>query len=61
MLDYRTIQITELPIGSWTVDYKNYLESLMESKEKKKVRKKERNARVIYILYRLNRGEVEKV
>jgi len=35
MLDYRTIQITELPIGTWTVDYKNYLESLMESNDKK--------------------------
>ena len=34
MLDYRTIQITELPIGSWTVDYKNYLESLMENNDK---------------------------
>ena len=35
ILDYRTIQITELPIGTWTVDYKNYLESLMESNDKK--------------------------
>ena len=35
MLDYRTIQITELPIGSWTVDYKNYLESLMDNNDKK--------------------------
>ena len=35
MLDYRTIQITELPVGVWTVDYKNYLESLMETNDKK--------------------------
>tara|TARA_Y100001970_G_C14253363_1_gene873395 strand:+ start:494 stop:3952 length:3459 start_codon:yes stop_codon:yes gene_type:complete len=35
LLDYRTIQITELPIGTWTVDYKNYLETLMESNDKK--------------------------
>jgi DNA topoisomerase-2 len=34
LLDYRTIQITELPVGTWTVDYKNYLESLMESNGK---------------------------
>ena len=35
LLDYRTIQISELPVGTWTVDYKNYLESLMESNDKK--------------------------
>ena len=35
LLDYRTIQITELPIGTWTVDYKNYLETLMETNDKK--------------------------
>ena len=33
--DFRTIRITELPIGTWTVDYKNYLESLMETNDKK--------------------------
>tara|TARA_B100000795_G_scaffold269744_1_gene260173 strand:+ start:1653 stop:5099 length:3447 start_codon:yes stop_codon:yes gene_type:complete len=33
-VDWRTIRITELPIGTWTVDYKNFLESLMEDKDK---------------------------
>ena len=30
------IEITELPIGTWTQDYKEFLESLMEVKEKGK-------------------------
>ena len=34
-MDWRTIKITELPVGTWTVDYKNYLESLMEDKDKR--------------------------
>lgn len=34
VLDYKTIQIIELPIGTWTVNYKNYLESLMETNDK---------------------------
>ena len=34
IVDFRTIRITELPVGSWTVDYKNYLESLMETNGK---------------------------
>jgi len=35
LVDWRTIKITELPVGTWTVDYKNYLESLMETNNKK--------------------------
>ena len=31
-----SIQITELPIGTWTVPYKQFLESLMDTKNKKK-------------------------
>ena len=30
------IEITELPIGTWTQDYKEFLETLMEVKEKGK-------------------------
>lgn len=30
-----TIQITELPIGSWTTPYKEFIESLMDAKNKK--------------------------
>ena len=29
------IRITELPIGTWTEDYKAFLESLMDDKDKK--------------------------
>ena len=31
-----SIRITELPIGSWTVNYKEFLETLMDDKNKKK-------------------------
>ena len=31
-----SIRITELPIGTWTTNYKEFLESLMEDKNKKK-------------------------
>ena len=33
------IQITELPIGEWTDDYKNYLESLIDDSTSKKKKK----------------------
>lgn len=35
MINFQTVRITELPIGTWTVDYKHYLESLMDDKNKK--------------------------
>jgi len=34
MINYQNIQITELPIGTWTVDYKKHLELLMDDKKK---------------------------
>ena len=40
VLSVDTIQITELPIGTWTLQYKTFLESLMEDKTKKPVVKK---------------------
>ena len=35
MINFQTVRITELPIGTWTVDYKHYLETLMEDKKNK--------------------------
>ena len=32
-IDQNTIQVTELPIGSWTTNYKEYLESLLDKKK----------------------------
>ena len=40
IVNYNTIKITELPIGSWTEPYKAFLESLMEDKDKKGKKKK---------------------
>ena len=34
------IQITELPIGTWTDDYKNFLESIIDDSSAKKIKKK---------------------
>ena len=34
------IRITELPVGTWTEDYKAFLESLMDDKDKKKGKSK---------------------
>ena len=35
ILDTNKIEITELPIGTWTQDYKEYIETLIDNKEKK--------------------------
>ena len=35
LIDCNTIKITELPIGTWTTDYKNFLEYMMSDKDKK--------------------------
>jgi len=34
ILDNNKIEITELPIGTWTQDYKEYIESIMDNKNK---------------------------
>ena len=39
-LDENTIQIIELPIGTWTTDYKQFLEDLIEGDSKKKSKSK---------------------
>jgi len=39
IVSHDTIRITELPIGSWTSDYKAYLETLIEEKTKAGKRK----------------------
>ena len=40
VLSVDTVQITELPVGTWTTPYKVFLESLMEDKKKKPIVKK---------------------
>ena len=39
-IDEDTIQILELPIGTWTTDYKQFLEDLIEGDGKKKSKSK---------------------
>ena len=40
IIDSQTIRITELPVGTWTTDYKNDLEYMMADKDKKGKKKK---------------------
>ena len=40
IIDSKTIRITELPVGTWTTDYKNDLEYMMADKDKKGKKKK---------------------
>lgn len=40
VLSSNSIQITELPVGTWTTNYKEFLETLMEDKVSKKSGKK---------------------
>ena len=42
-LDENTIQIIELPIGTWTTDYKQFLEDLIEGDSKKKGKSKSKS------------------
>ena len=42
-LDENTIQIIELPIGTWTTDYKQFLEDLIEGDSKKKSKSKSKS------------------
>ena len=42
VLSAKQIRITELPVGTWTDDYKEYLEELMTPPDKKKDKEKEK-------------------
>jgi hypothetical protein len=37
-LNERTVEISELPVGKWTQDYKEFLETLVKPEEKDTVR-----------------------
>merc|ERR1711871_819361 len=39
IINYKTVEVTELPIGTWTEDYKEYLETLLVDYEKKSKKK----------------------
>lgn len=61
------IEITELPIGKWTRDYKNFLEELMQKEEIEDIREYHQENRVHFILkvpklleYERNEGIVKK-
>jgi DNA topoisomerase-2 len=39
IVNYKTLEVTELPIGMWTEDYKNFLETLLIDYEKRSKKK----------------------
>merc|ERR1711871_1164747 len=39
IVNYKTVEVTELPIGTWTEDYKDFLETLLVDYEKKSKKK----------------------
>ena len=47
VLSAKQIRITELPVGTWTDDYKEYLEELMTPPDKKKDKEKEKEKEVL--------------
>jgi DNA topoisomerase-2 len=50
VIDDTTIEITELPIGVWTRDYKTFLEKLMEEDEIDEFREHHMENRVHFIV-----------
>ena len=44
------LEITELPIGKWTRDYKNFLEELMQKEEIEDIREYHQENRVHFVL-----------
>lgn len=50
VLDDDELEITELPIGKWTRDYKNFLEELAQKEEIEEIREYHQENRVHFIL-----------
>ena len=50
ILDDDELEITELPIGKWTRDYKNFLEELASKEEIEDIREYHQENRVHFIL-----------
>ena len=50
ILDDDELEITELPIGKWTRDYKNFLEELAQKDEIEDIREYHQENRVHFIL-----------
>ncbi len=48
--DCDELEITELPIGKWTRDYKNFLEELVQKEEIEEIREYHQENRVHFIL-----------
>ena len=46
IINYKTVEITELPIGVWTEDYKDFLETLLIDYEKNKKKDGSKNTKI---------------
>lgn len=49
IVNYKTIEVTELPIGMWTEDYKDFLETLLIDYEKKTKKKDDNKPTKCYL------------
>ena len=58
--DDTTIEITELPIGKWTRDYKTFLEELMAKDEIEEIREYHMENRVHFIVSSPKLKELER-
>lgn len=61
ILNYKTVEITELPIGTWTEDYKEFLETLLVDYEKKKKKDDSKNKNKGYLKNYQNHSTESKV
>ena len=52
IINYKTIEITELPIGTWTDSYKEFLEDLIDDKKKKDDKDKDKHKESIIVDYK---------
>jgi len=55
------LEITELPIGKWTRDYKNFLEELAQKEEIDEIREYHTENRVHFIIKVPKLAEIEKI
>lgn len=52
IINYKTIEITELPVGTWTDSYKEFLEDLIDDKKKKEDKDKDKHKESIIVDYK---------
>jgi len=60
LLDDDELEITELPIGKWTRDYKNFLEELAQKDEIEEIREYHEENRVHFVIRASKLRQIER-